>query len=517
MASNPAMPLTRGAAARLPLVRIRSAHWPVYAALAFAALLIRWSGFGDAAHDFDEQLYHLAGSRMLEGAFPYVDIWDRKPFGLFAIYAAAAALSGGSVLGYQLLAAAFAAFGACQVYVLARRFADMFAGLASAVFYLICFPLFSAPSGQSEVFYLPLLLGMLQLTITAGERTTIAAAIKPLMLAMVLGGLALQIKYTVAPQCLLFGLAGLLQLNRLGANVASLTRHGAAFAALGLAPTLLVACGYALAGEWHAFYYANFQSIFARGQLTTGASEEFIRWIGFGSSWLIALAAIGAGLVLSGTRKVQPGYSLTAAFLAASLVGMVMIGNIYVHYFLPAAAALVLLAAPAMSARPINRALALIGLFMACGFSHFGSLAERGTADRAAMAQATAMIAPYVGREHDCLFVYDGPAALYQASASCLPSRLAYPDHLNNALEMNSVGLDTGAEVRRIFANRPAVVTDSRLTAAARRNPVTGAIVKAELARNYTQIGEVFFPPRMVEIHLRNDLLKSLPQKETAR
>ena len=517
MASNPAMPATSSASARISAARIGSARWLVFAVLALAALLIRLPGLGDAAHDFDEQLYHLAGTRMLEDAFPYVEVWDRKPFGLFAIYAFAAALSGGSVMGYQLLAVAFAAIGACQVYVLARRFADMFAGLASAAFYLICFPLFSAPSGQSEVFYLPLLLGMLQLTIAASERTTISAAMKPLLLAMLLGGLALQIKYTVLPQCMLLGIAALWRLRQLGADPRSLAKHGATFASIGLAPTALVAAGYAIAGHFDAFAYANFQSIFARGTLTDGASTEFVRWIGYGSSWLIALAAIGGLLVLSGARRVQSGYGLVAAFLAASLIGMAMIGNIYVHYFLPGAAALVLLAAPAMSGWLAGRVLALIGLYLAIGFSHFDALAERGRADRAGMAEATALIAPHVGSRHNCLFVYDGPTALYRATGSCLPSRLAYPDHLNNALEMNSVGIDTGAEMRHIFAQRPAVVTDSKLTAAAARNPVTGAIVRDELARNYTQIGEVFFPPRMVEVHLRRDLLKTLPNKETAR
>lgn len=125
---------------------------------------------------------------------------------------------------------------------------------------------------------------------------------------MLLGGLALQVKYTVLPQCLLFGLAALWRLNRLGADGGSLLRHGAIFAALGLAPNLLVTTGYAFAGQIDTFWYANFQSIFARGALTGLASAEFIQWIGYGSSWLVALVLIALVLVLSGRRRAGPGF-----------------------------------------------------------------------------------------------------------------------------------------------------------------------------------------------------------------
>lgn len=505
MASNPALPAIDRPA---PVPRAGYTRLQVFLALALVALATRLPGLGDPLHDVDEQLYHLIGVKMLSGQFPYVDLWDRKPFGLFAIYAFSAVITGGTVVGYQLLAAAFAAFGACQIYLIARRFADGYASLISGVFYLVCFPLFNAPQGQSEVFYLPLLLGMLQLTIRAGECTTLAAARRPILLAMLLGGLALQIKYTVLPQCLMFGLVALWRLHRLGADTTALVRDAAIFAALGLAPTALVAAGYALAGHFDAFVYANFLSIFDRGELPSTASGDYVRWIVSGASWLIALAVIALALVWSGRRPVQSGYGMAAAFLAASLGGVMMIGNIYVHYFMPAAAGLILLAAPASSHRPFNRFLSVIGLFMALGFSHIDYHWARGHVDRISMDKATAMISPYVGSQSNCLFVYEGPTALYQRTRSCLPSRLVYPDHFNNALEMKSVGLDTGAEVRRIFANRPGAVTNAEWSSAPLRNPVTHAIVKSELARNYTKTGEVLFPLRMVSIYVRNDLLK---------
>ena len=214
-----------------------------FAGIALLALIIRLPLLGDPAPDFDEQLYHLAGVEMLRGHMPYIEVWDRKPFGLFAIYALAALIGGAPPLAYQLLAAMAAALGACQIYTIARRFGDSFASLAAAAIYLIAFPLFAAPSGQSEVFYIPLLLVMLQLTITAWESDTAARALRCALIAMVLGGLAIQIKYTVLPQCAFFGLAMLWRLRQLGARPVQLLGHAATFAAIGIAPTLLVMAG----------------------------------------------------------------------------------------------------------------------------------------------------------------------------------------------------------------------------------------------------------------------------------
>ena len=60
--------------------------------IAVVAVLSRAIWFGDPAGEPDEQLYSLIGARMLHGALPYVDLWDRKPFGLFLLFAFAHAL-----------------------------------------------------------------------------------------------------------------------------------------------------------------------------------------------------------------------------------------------------------------------------------------------------------------------------------------------------------------------------------------------------------------------------------------
>ena len=55
---------------------------------ALLGLLLRGATLGYPIIHIDEQFYLLVGDRMLHGAVPFVDIWDRKPIGLFLIYAA---------------------------------------------------------------------------------------------------------------------------------------------------------------------------------------------------------------------------------------------------------------------------------------------------------------------------------------------------------------------------------------------------------------------------------------------
>lgn len=69
------------------------AAWPV-AFLLVAAIALRASTFCDPFVNADEQFYLVVGDRMLHGLLPYVDIWDRKPIGLFLLYAGIRLLGG---------------------------------------------------------------------------------------------------------------------------------------------------------------------------------------------------------------------------------------------------------------------------------------------------------------------------------------------------------------------------------------------------------------------------------------
>ncbi len=57
------------------------------------AILARALTFGNPVVHVDEEFYFFTGHSMWQGAWPFVDVWDRKPVGLFLLYALPAAFA----------------------------------------------------------------------------------------------------------------------------------------------------------------------------------------------------------------------------------------------------------------------------------------------------------------------------------------------------------------------------------------------------------------------------------------
>ena len=120
--------------------------WSILALLA-VAIVTRAAVFGNAAYSGDDQYYLLVGKAIDHGQLPYVDIWDRKPIGLFMIYAAIARLGGSGVEQYQLVAGLFAVATAWVVTRLASRIANRQGGLLAGVVYLATLVPFGGQGG----------------------------------------------------------------------------------------------------------------------------------------------------------------------------------------------------------------------------------------------------------------------------------------------------------------------------------------------------------------------------------
>ncbi|MEC8772088.1 MAG: hypothetical protein VXX26_05435, partial [Pseudomonadota bacterium] len=126
---------------------------------------------------------------------------------------------------------------------------------------------------------------------------------------------------------------------------------------------------------------------------------------------------------------------------------------------------------------------------------------------RRAMDGLVAAIQPHVDGEK-CLWVFDGPTALYTATGSCLPTRLIYPDHLNNALERDALEVRQIDEVRRIMGERPPIVVTAD-RAFTLQNQDTLGYVTDTLPKGYAVIAEERIHDRGIEVWLRRDLLPS--------
>ncbi|MBN8818375.1 MAG: DUF2029 domain-containing protein [Sphingomonas sp.] len=471
IARPPAVPdapaWTRGA--RLPLL------------LLLLTLLVRAQTFGNPVIEFDEQFYRLVGERMLQGAVPFIDIWDRKPIGLFLLYALAALIGGAHALSYQLMAALFVAGTAWLIHAMARPLCASWRGpLVAAALYILWLNLLQGEGGQASVLTALPMCGAAFLILRHIPRDGDGGVEgggglwRDGALAMLLVGLAAQIKYTVLLEGLFFGLALLWLAWRQGAGAVRLVGWGAGWASLAALPTVLAWVTYAAMGQSEAWLFANVTSIFLRapmplddllGELAGGVATILLLIV---AAWLGWRRRVGRG----------PVQRFVALWALVAFASMVVMRSFSPHYFIPLVPPLVLLASPALDvmrrfAIGLTALAAIVGQILIGVF--IWSKGDGDTVDHLVAA---------IGPAPHCIFVFDGFPALYAESRSCLPGRLVFPGHLNGIMEAGSLGVDPVAEVERIMATRPdAIVTDFPIWSL--HNPGTKAVVDRELAAHY--------------------------------
>ena len=485
--------------------RFRGFDLPVLLGLALLIVVVRGSSFGNPVADFDDQLYSFIGERMLHGELPFVDWFDRKPFGLFAIFAFAHAIGGPSEVAYQALAMLFTLGGALLTYHLARSLADRVGAFTAAAFYVVLMSTYSGNSGQSEAFFVPLMMAAMALVrdptrVDAGKRA---------LWAMTLCGAVLQIKYTVLPQCAFLGSWSLWGQFRRGVGPANLAKSASLYAALGVAPTVLVGLFYLAVGGWDEFWFANFVSFFERN--ASMESRFHISQL----TWIVPLAlpllsAVYCALRVEAPRD-PPRYFYYVLWSCSVVATVLLPKTIYLFYLASLAPCVALLATPFYSRGTLLRAGPAVILL---AFTiHILDLPERYTreaAERRDFALLAAKIAQHVDGQSRCLYVYDGPTALYRASGGCTMTRLIYPDHINNALETGAVGVDQATELTRILANKPAViVTASR--AVTPQNPQTTQLIEQATKRDYQPIARARVDIRIITAWARRQPSSSGP------
>ena len=328
----------------------RGAPSPALAAALLLALavLTRAQTLGNPVLGFDEQFYLVVGDRMISGTLPYVDIFDRKPIGLFLIFAGARLLGGDGTLAYQLVALAFAAATALAIYALVRRDAGAHAALGGGALYLCWLAFLEGDGGQAQVFMnLPMALAALGV---ARARAKPGAGIGLRGLPpMLLAGVALQIKYTAAFEAAAFGLTLLWTAWADGRSWAAVARFAALWALAGALPTLAAWAAYAALGHGDAFVFANFVSAFGRSSDPPGVAWRGAALIMVILLPLVALAAIASPAATSAARRER---NFVRVWAVAALAGMAAWGSFAApQYALGALVPLAAAAAPAFDRR----------------------------------------------------------------------------------------------------------------------------------------------------------------------
>ncbi|XUU60786.1 glycosyltransferase family 39 protein [Erythrobacter sp. HA6-11] len=446
-------------------------------AVTFATLALRAIWWGDPAVDFDEQLYSYIGARLLEGEWPYIDHWDRKPFGLFAIFGLAHGLFGPGPEAFQAMAAIAALVCAWLSYAIARDLTGVLTSAGAAVLIQILLTVYGARSGQAEIFFLPFMLGIVYLL-----RDAKAARFKSrVIIAMLLGGIALQIKYTVLPQCIALGCYALFQHYRSGETLPRITLRAVLYAVLGILPTAVVGAIYLSLGAWDLWWFANFESFFLREPAGRFATHVWM----FGLPLLLLMAGGWYGAVRLIKTDNRETYLLVSLWALASLGSVLLPGTIYFYYLAALAPGAVLVAIPVLDARgPLRWFHPLILPVVAVVALTPHQRWQEARTSAVAVDRMAKTIAPLVDQDQACLYIHDGPTSLYDASGSCTPSRFLYPDHLNNGLEIGAIGIDQAAEARRILATRPPVIVVANRPVT-RQNRAVFAMVRDAIEADY--------------------------------
>lgn len=428
--------------------------WAVLLILA-AAVVTRAVTFGNPLVDMDDQFYWLVGRSWWDGSWPIVDIWDRKPVGLFILYAAIAGINQ-SIVAVQIASLLCAAGTAMLVRRAALHFASPRAALLAALTYLFFLPPFWGQSGQSPVFYNLFIAGAAVLLLRAVATQEYRAIRRRALAAMLLSGIALVMKQVSVAEGVYIGLAFLFLLRRIGAPIDGIARTAAVMIAVALLPTVLGAAMFVMRGDGavSAYVQASYISIFAK---TPGSGQSLLNGVAylalFGGPLIIA-AAIG----LASRPEEGPirlAYQLVAGWVGAAVIGYLLVPNFFPHYALPLLVPLSVLAARAFD-RPIGIPLfaALIVTCLLTGRITDWTGNRRAARDFEMLAATVRQAAGPSG----CLYIANGPVGLYTVVPDCRVTPYVFPYHLTLATESTAVGISQAAGIERIFAARPAVV-----------------------------------------------------------
>lgn len=444
--------MTDPAASSIRAVRARLPRWLVLMAV---ALLVRALTFGNPILHIDEEFYFAAARAIAQGAIPYVDVWDRKPVGLFLLYVPAAAL--GLPLGtwaYQALALACVSASAMLIARLADRAGWAKGALPAAIAYLVWLNLLEGEGGQTPVLYTPLIVGAASLL---APRLDDAA--HPLRrfghgcAALALVGLALQIKYTVVFEGLFFGLWWMVREGRLGRPVWQVALFAIPLAVLAALPTLAAWGWFWAHGFGDAFFYANFASIGARGSDPVARELGNLALMALIVSPLAAMAILAARL----PRTAAAGHLRLWLFAWAivATLGVLLFRGYFDHYALPLLAPFCVCAAGFLADHRRAARVRAPVLIVALIASQLVLLVKRH--ERGTPAQITAIVQA-IGHGPGCLYVFSGSPMLYPMADRCTLTRYRFPRHIGQAKERGAIGVDQRSELVRIMALRAAVV-----------------------------------------------------------
>lgn len=475
----------------------------------FFTLLYRAIRFGDPVIAPDEQLYLLVGDRMLQGQLPYVDLWDRKPIGLFLFYAAVRLLGGDGIVQYQIVAALCVAATASLIWIIARRSANQTAALILALCYVVTLPPLQGAGGQAPVIYNLLMIIGAWACLRAGDEQETRNILPFAMLAMVVSGIAIQFKYTPVVEGALFGCFILWHLHRCRTPPLRIVAIASAMIVVALIPTIAALGYYFGIGEFGTYVHANFTSIFERAPFPVEKQNDQ-RWIVlFVGGPLLVFGMLAAWALRPVRGNGEAGdYAFLLGWSLAAIAGFGLLGNFYDFYFITVLPPVLVLIAPLLRTRLLG--IAITGLLLVRPMLIDPAPLDAAPRRRAQIDKLVTVLRPFVSKR--CLYVFDGPATLYLLTNACAPTRYIYPDHLQNPVEAPALGVAPAAEVARILLSKPGAIVTADQPMIPRYNREVKQMLDEALARDYRVIARIKVD-RVYDVHVPRSTYKDQASK----
>ncbi len=448
--------------------------------LVLGVVCVRLPFFDYTVLSVDESVYLMIGSGMRHGLIPYVDIIDRKPIGIFLIFAAADALFTDPLFGVRIFGALFTIAGSWMIARIGQRFLGLgpVAGMLAGLLYSTYALLFYGDSGQTPVFFMPFVIlgGGLVLRELRRIRRGTAPDVARLGFAGLALGLSLQIKYSTFFECVFFG--GML-LYTTWQFRALLGYRGLKAAMLGictmigggLLPTIVAYLVYATLGHADAFTFYNFTSNLDRQATDFPASLILFRAFLFMLA-VLPLVILSAKYVWSrlplasedtATARQRWVHNALALWFLSALVAGLAQQQPYATYFFDTLAPLALIAAANFQSRTnaprSTKAIAwTAGIVFALGISGYVGLHIQKIRDNGSPYLPATIAQDIKAEGADSLYVFNYYGILYPLTGIALPTRYPLPDHLLRDLEAASYQFDAIAELNRILGNNPDMI-----------------------------------------------------------
>lgn len=456
-----------------------------------SAFLLRSTSFLQTFIDWDEGLYLLMGEALLEGHPPYSVIWDRKPPGLFLLYALAQYAFGDGVIGIRIVGWLAATLSAYLLYRMGRGISDggRMLGILSGVFYLVYSLNSQGLAANAEVLFTPFVVLAFWLVLFRwGEAPEFRLGrAGQLFFIGLLIGLAFEIKYIV-----IFDLAALLFV--LGFNlyhrvmpqgagdfIARISWSYSSVLFGFLIPFILATTYYWRSGNFDIYFQSNIAANLAYGNesfsvvaflqsLSREVARNTLLWLG------ALLSPIYLYLFHREMRTQERRYILAALiWLLVTFPAVVVTRNFYSHYYLQLMPPMCLLAAwliirvlgTAQNWQDRRRYALALGLIviaplLIAGVPHLGRGALYATmpylANDGDWGDDAAKIAAYLRGEvgpEDYIYAVDYPPIIYYLVPAKIPTKYPFALHLMDESYSGVIDVDQEQELAQVMSNKP--------------------------------------------------------------